>query len=255
MTQPKKNPNLNETVQKARQEAQKQTEPPHVRYRRATIVQVYVAVATIGFLILAIFALTSKYFFFDVSFTREFQEFAPPWFESLMIAVSWLGFAPQVLIVIALMVALLYIFGYKWEAAALFIAAVLSLSVNLLVKTLVARPRPAANLINVFGHLLTSYSFPSGHVMFYVSFYGFLWFLTYTLLRHGPLRVALLVVFGLLVLLVGPSRVYLGQHWSSDVLGGYLLGSVVLIATISIYRWGKPQFFKDQEAATPDAKA
>ncbi len=255
MTGPKKNPNINETIQKAREGAQKRTEPPPVRYRRATILQIYVAAAAIAFLLLAIFALTSSYFVFDVSFTREFQEFAPPWFETIMVAVSWFGYPPQVILITLAIVVLLYILGYRWEGVSALITAVLSILVNTGVKAMVARPRPTANLITVFGHVLTSYSFPSGHVMFYVSFYGFLWFLAYTLLRHSPLRVFFLVIFGLLVLLVGPSRIYLGAHWSSDVLGGYLLGSIVLIASISIYRWGKPRFFEEQEVATPDDKA
>ncbi len=255
MTQPKKNPNLNELVQKARQEAQKQTEPPHVRHRRASVVEVYVAAALIAFLILAIFAVTSKYFIFDLSFTRELQEFTPAWFESLMVMISWFGYPPQVIIIVLLAVALLVILDYRWEALAAFIAAVLSILVNTAVKDLVARPRPTANLIMVFGHTLKSYSFPSGHVMFFVGFFGFLWFLSYTLLKPSPPRNILLGLFGILILLVGPSRIYLGAHWSSDVLGGYLLGSIVLILSIAIYRWGKPRFFVDQQTATPDDKA
>ncbi len=255
MTQPKKNPNVNDTVQRARQEVQKHTEPPHVRRIRATVAEIYVAVALIAFLVLAIFALTSKYFVFDLSFTREMQEFTPPWFETLMIFISWFGYPPQVVVITLLIVALLIVLGYRWEGVSVLIAAILSLGLDTLVKDLVARPRPAANLIMVFGHVLKSYSFPSGHVMFFVAFFGFLLFLSYTLLKPGAPRNILLAVFGILIALVGPSRVYLGAHWSSDVLGGYLLGSVVLITSIAIYRWGKPRFFVQQETATPDDKA
>jgi undecaprenyl-diphosphatase len=89
-------------------------------------------------------------------------------------------------------------------------------------------------------HVLTypgDYSFPSGHTVHYVVFLGFLWFLTLVLVRPRLLRWTLLAVNGALVLLVGLSRVYLGAHWASDVLGGYLLGGALLATAICGYRW------------------
>jgi len=255
MSQPKKNPDLNVAIYKAREEAQKQTEPPPVRHRRAALVEIYVVVAAIGFAILSTFAVTSHYFVFDLSFTREMQEFTPHWFQLLMVAISWFGYGPQVVIIALILVALLYVFGYRWEAVCTFIAALLAILVDTLVKDLVARPRPSANLITVFGHVLKSYSFPSGHVTYFLAFFGFLWFLSFTLLKPSVPRTILLIIFGILILLVGPSRIYLGDHWSSDVLGGYLLGSLVLISSIAIYRWGKTRFFVTQEVAPPGEKA
>ena len=65
-----------------------------------------------------------------------------------------------------------------------------------------------------------------------------------------------MVVFGLLVLLIGVSRIYVGEHWASDVLGAYLLGSLTLVGILQLYRWGKPRFFVHQpiaKAAAPEA--
>lgn len=242
----KKGAEAEESGQSLHKRVQNATETPHVRRRRARLVQYYLAAATLAFLALMIFSLTSNYFFFDVPFTRELQEFTPGWFETLMLWVSWPGYAPQALILVGVVGLLVAIIGYRWEAASAVIAAALGLGSNLLLKTLIARPRPSPDLVTVIGKLLKTYSFPSGHVTFYVAFFGFLWFLAYTLLKPSALRAALMLVTGLPVLLVGLSRVYLGQHWSSDVLGGYLLGSVVLIAAIAIYRWGKPRFFTRQ---------
>jgi len=57
------------------------------------------------------------------------------------------------------------------------------------------------------------------------------------------------VFFGLLVFLVDISRIFVGEHWASDVLGAYLLGALTLAAIIQVYRWGKPRFFVRQPVA------
>jgi undecaprenyl-diphosphatase len=90
--------------------------------------------------------------------------------------------------------------------------------------------------------------------MFYIGFYGFLWFLIYTLLKRSWLRTLLLILLSTLIALVGISRIYLGQHWASDVLGAYLLGSLCLVAEIELYRWGKSRFFVRQPVAPEKPK-
>ena len=79
-------------------------------------------------------------------------------------------------------------------------------------------------------------SFPSGHVVFYIHFFGFLFFLSYVLLRRGRLRRAALVLTGFLISIIGVSRVYLGAHWPSDVVGAYLAGGLWLMLMIEVYR-------------------
>jgi undecaprenyl-diphosphatase len=117
-------------------------------------------------------------------------------------------------------------------------------------KLVVNRPRPDALLVHVI-EKLTDTSFPSGHVLFYVTFVGFLWFLCYTLLKPGWKRTLALWAFGAVVALVGLSRIYMGEHWPSDVLGAYLLGSICLVLTIALYRWGKTRYFVHQPVAPP----
>jgi undecaprenyl-diphosphatase len=128
------------------------------------------------------------------------------------------------------------------------IAAVSSTAINVLVKSLIQRPRPTPDMVNVYSKL-NSYSFPSGHVMFYCIFFGFIAFLAFSLLKPSLKRSLLLVFFGGLVVLIGVSRIYLGEHWASDVLGSYLLGSLTLVAIIQVYLWGKTRFFVHQPVA------
>jgi len=79
-------------------------------------------------------------------------------------------------------------------------------------------------------------SFPSGHVMSYVAFFGLL-FSFGLILFQGKYwwRIAVLIISVLLIVLVGPSRIYLGDHWASDVLGAYLLSGILLGVALWMY--------------------
>ena len=104
---------------------------------------------------------------------------------------------------------------------------------NKLLKLLVGRPRPADDLVQVLDRV-NELSFPSGHVVHYLLLFGFLFYLTSVLVKNMMARTTLLIFFALPIMAVGPSRVYVGAHWPSDVLGGYLVGSLFLAAMI----WG-----------------
>ena len=103
-------------------------------------------------------------------------------------------------------------------------------------------------VVRVFKQLQSS-GFPSGHVLTTTAFCGFLAFLAFTLLKPSAGRTGLIVVLALLIALMGPSRIFLGQHWFSDVMGAYLFGSLWLALTTHFYRWGKVRFFVHQPMA------
>jgi len=159
-----------------------------------------------------------------------------------MTSISWVGFSLQSYIVTLTIIVLLYFLGYHWEAISSIIAALIVGMLNQKIKTLVHRARPSINLIHVT-KLLNSYSFPSGHVMFYTGFFGFILFLIFTQFKPSWIRTLILVVLSSHVLLVGISRIYLGEHWASDVVGAYLLGGLCLMGFIRLYLWGKARFF------------
>ena len=190
----------------------------------------------------------------DLQITRILQSIHSPIFAALMTLVSWPGFSPQTFIIPLLIAVVWYLFGFHWEAVATIVAALFTSVVNAIVKEFIQRPRPTIDLVHVFSNL-NSYSFPSGHVMFYVGFFGFMWFLAYTLMKRSWRRTTLLVILGSLIVLVGFSRVYLGQHWPSDVLGAYLLGALTLGVILWFYRWGKKRFFVRQPVAPEKPKS
>lgn len=235
-------------TESAQQTAKAEVTSRPKRERRTYLFEIGLFAVVGAFITLTILVKTIPSFPIDVAITRALQSIDSPIFAALMSLVSWPGFSPQSYIIAVLIVGLLYAFGFHWESAATLFAAVFTAALNGAVKAYIQRPRPTIDLVEVF-HILDSYSFPSGHVMYYVGFFGFLWFLAYTLLKRSWFRTFLLILLGSLIALVGISRIYLGQHWPSDVLGAYLLGSLCLAAVLELYRWGKKRFFVHQPVA------
>jgi membrane-associated phospholipid phosphatase len=226
----------------------KKTTPAPVRRYRAVLFVSGLLVLVAAFTVLSILASRADFFPIDLRVTRFIQSMDDPVAAALMNGISWVGYAPQSFVFIVLVAGLLAIRGLHWEALVCVLAAVFEGLLNTLVKVIIHRPRPAADLVHVVKEM-GSYSFPSGHVMFYTCFFGFLLFLVFTLMRHSWKRTALLAVIGSQVLLIGVSRIYLGEHWASDAVGAYLLGFIALVGVIEFYRWGKPRFFTRQPVA------
>jgi undecaprenyl-diphosphatase len=79
-------------------------------------------------------------------------------------------------------------------------------------------------------------SFPSGHVTTFVGIYGFMAYLALTLIRDPSLRWTAVGGLVSLIVLVGPSRIYQGHHWPTDVTASYLVGTTYLVVVITGYR-------------------
>ena len=184
---------------------------------------------------LAVLAHAYAYFAWDVAINRAIRSVTLPGFDPLMVGLSWLGsgIMPTVLVVGTGMA--LYAARFRLEGIFCMIGVTLGSVINSLMKLAIARPRPGPDVIEVMRHYNHN-SFPSGHVEFFVTFFGFLLFLNYVLLKHGPLRRACFVVFGLMIALIGVSRVYMGAHWPSDTIGAYLMGGLWLMLMIEAYR-------------------
>ncbi len=152
-----------------------------------------------------------------------------------MYDVSFIGFGPYVEIMIGLFFLLLYSLQLKLEAYLILISTILSATLGTIIKVLVNRPRPDAALVDVITKL-NDKSFPSNHVLVYTVFFGFLFYISETKIKNHLLHFLVSTISLFLLMTVGLSRIYLGAHWASDVLGGYLLGAVFLLLTLKVYR-------------------
>ena len=100
---------------------------------------------------------------------------------------------------------------------------------NQLLKRILQRPRPTEFRIIEE----TGYSFPSGHSMISMAFYGYLIYLIYKNEKNKYIKWTAIVLLSILVCCIGISRIYLGVHYTSDVLGGFLISVSYLVVYIS----------------------
>jgi membrane-associated phospholipid phosphatase len=206
-----------------------------------TLVKTYLIVAIIIFITLALMVRVLPHYPLDLAITHTLQAQRSPGLDILMQAISWPGYPPQLVFLLAMAVVFIYALRFRWEAVMTGLSAGSAQLLSGLLKAMIQRPRPPADLVYTF-ESMGDFGFPSGHVMFYLGFFGFLGFLSYRLLAPSWKRLLLLLVFTIPVVLVGLSRLYLGLHWASDILGAYLGGSLVLILAIQLYQWGAPHF-------------
>lgn len=207
--------------------------------RRLLRAEVYYGASLLAFAALTFFSYVYAYFGWDLRAARALQSLAGLREFMRVVSVPGDGWNAH-LISAATVLCFLAVRRYS-EGAALALSTGGGAILSRTFKTLVARPRPASELVDVF-RAIESKSFPSGHVTFYVCYFGFLFFVAYATLPRGSVaRRAALVLTGLPVILVGLSRVYLGEHWPSDTLGAYLMSGTWLALTLEVYRrWKRP---------------
>jgi undecaprenyl-diphosphatase len=187
------------------------------------------------FVALAVAAHLTPYFPVDLALTQVLQSVNSPWLDTIVNAVGWPGFPPQSNVMFGSLFLLLVLFRRFVAAIGLVLAAGGSAALWYAIAPVVARPRPSPDLVRV-SQQIDAGSFPSGHVLNLTAGVGFAWFLAYTLLPSSWWRTVILWVLPVFLAALGVARVYSGEHWPSDVLGGYLLGGVWLWLCITGYR-------------------
>lgn len=177
---------------------------------------------------------------FDLAMTIRFQGLQHPALGEAMRLASWPGFPPQSRLIPPAIIATWWLSGRR-RVAAFQAAAWGGALISTAIKSVMRRPRPLPPEVRVVVAPLGGTSFPSGHVLTYVAFYGMLGFLIAEELDDGPLRNASVATITVLLGLVGPSRIQQGHHWTTDVVASYLLGSAFLLALVQAYRATTPR--------------
>jgi undecaprenyl-diphosphatase len=230
-----------EATRSARQAARAATEPRAEALRRGRTALWVAVLAFVGFAGIFAVVRANRTMELDLGITMRVQRRNHPWLARSMEVASWPGFPPQSRIIPSFTSMALWVLGFPLEAAFLVGAWTTGLASELL-KSIMKRPRPEHESLRIAVGPLGGSSFPSGHVITYVGVYGFLAYLAHTLIKPLGARRALTGLFAGLVALVGPSRIYQGHHWPTDVAASYLLGTSYLIALTTLYRRFKARF-------------
>ena len=130
---------------------------------------------------------------------------------------------------IVLTVTLFILIKNKKVGLSIFSNLVIITILNQLLKRILQRPRPTEYRIIEE----TGYSFPSGHSMVSMAFYGYLIYLIYKYVKNKYIKWISIVLLSILICSIGVSRIYLGVHYTSDVLGGFFISISYLIIYIS----------------------
>ncbi len=172
----------------------------------------------------------------DVEMTARLQEMQFAGVETVVTGLNWFGrFAPMALTSLIISIVLVAKRRF-WEAGFVLAAFVLSRVANGLLKLIIGSPRPDGDLVRG-SEQASGYGFPSGHTMSTLMFVGALVYLLYQSDSGKVLRIVGLVAGLLIALGMGFSRIYVGAHWPSDVVGAYLWGGIFLVAVIAVYHW------------------
>lgn len=201
------------------------------RTRHHVVLFVLGSVLALVFFTLAADVTISRPSSFDLNIVSAVWAFRTPATTKIMKVITWLG-NTSFTFTIALVITLV---GLKLKKNSrliiMMLVALIGASLfNGLLKDIFALSRPGIDVLIS----ATGYSFPSGHAMTAAAFYGMLAYWLGNSLKSRPLRYLAAAFFGLLILAIGISRVYLGVHYPGDVLAGFAAGGLWLIVCIAL---------------------
>ena len=182
-------------------------------------------------------AVTTDRMPWDLTITKWVQVKDPERAGFISDLIFWMGLRGVAGGVLIVVVVWLWTTGRRAATPFFAIIGVLDL-LNIPLRDLIDRPRPTPDLVGVvigYGGVQGD-SFPSGHSLHAILFYGYIIYLVKGALKPGPLRNALWIAMGLYIPIAGVWLIYDGRHWFSDVAGGYVYGTFYLVLLIAAYR-------------------
>jgi undecaprenyl-diphosphatase len=180
-----------------------------------------------------------------------------PGVQSVMLEITSLGTGTVVGMIVLIAGMFLWLNHHRHSAVLLMVATVGGMVLDNLLKIGFRRPRPQ---IFEWGTHASSFSFPSGHAMSSVIVYGTVAYLAARLQRNVHARVLTFVSAAIIIMMISASRVYLGVHYPSDILAGFLIGlawagfcMAVLEAAQLYAKHNAPQMLADEHPAAQGA--
>ncbi|MCT4034474.1 phosphatase PAP2 family protein [Elizabethkingia anophelis] len=213
---------------------QQQNILPFLNKNKKNIIWTTFSIFLVGFSVLAAYVMLTEPHYIDVHISEEIQEKQNGFLDSFMKAVSWFGRIRVSAVLIGCSTILFLLLKRKKDAL-LMLSTLISGGIAWVLKTLINRPRPTKDFVSILEE--THYqSFPSGHVLFYTVFFGALIFILIRTIKKYPiLKISGILICLAMIFLGAVSRVYLGAHWFTDVLGGFLAGLMYLLIAGHFY--------------------
>jgi membrane-associated phospholipid phosphatase len=209
-------------------------------YKRNQVLAIIFITFAICFILLSIFVIHNPVPEIDQKISLLVQNYHSDFLDKVMLEISFFGELPYSLLMVVI-VAIIF-FLYKLRREAYFITSILLSGLLILaIKNIVNRPRPTQFYVRLV-EINRFNSFPSGHVLSYILFFGFMIVLVQTN-KKIPIYIKKIVTYISLfyMITITFSRIYLGAHWFTDTLGGFLLGMCCLIALCYFYFKKKPE--------------
>lgn len=169
---------------------------------------------------------------FDQQITEYILSYRSPTLTKYFVFVTDVGDVKGYLVILIASVILSFLIFKKWKyVAQITIVLIVATLSNMMLKRFIDRARPEIE------HLVSvkTLSYPSGHAMSSMAFYGFLIYLIYKINMNRSIKGVLMTFFVFLILSIGISRIYLGVHFPSDVAGGWIAGGIWVFFCILIF--------------------
>jgi len=169
----------------------------------------------------------------DLNLAQAILNFRSPFWDQFFWRFTYLGHWLVILIIASIFSFFFYLKQKKYLILPLFVSVLGSGAMTLIIKYLVDRARPG---IEIALYTESLPSFPSAHAVLIFSSFGFLAYCLWRSRFNLSIKIIFTTVFSATIILVGFSRLYLGVHFTSDVLAGYLVGLLCVLLTMYFSR-------------------
>ena len=185
-------------------------------------------VLVVLFMVILVSILTERSMFIDTKIMGILPNFRGDTLTKIFKLITLFGESKIILVLVIVIAGILFFTKHKADAYMMCLNLANIVILNKGIKYLVRRPRPLNMMVFEDG-----YSFPSGHSMLSIGVYGFLMYLIYKSNLEKKYKVIFMTLLSIIIVLTGISRMYLGVHYPSDVIGGFLITGAYLIVFIS----------------------